>query len=307
MGLRQPFPAGGAGLYRRALAYGAQGRRAGRAGLHPAGGRPGAAGQSRRCATGGDPQPALAKAGGQAAGGTGHRAQRGVQRQAFRAAERRVDRRRAEPAPGARFLRPARAADPPSGTAARGAAPGRAARGRRRVARSRAELAATGSGPARGASSPAWLYFAPGPAAQGAEPPGGRVPPEPAERLPDHPQRPRRAVYRPAALSARQGRPGLRLRRYPSPGLARLSAATFRQPRRQPRAGAVLARGQPCAAAAYRGPGGRPGSGAGADAGEERPAGVDGARRRVPRLAGGACDRGRGGGAARAAGAAGAG
>lgn len=55
----------------------------------------------------------------------------------------------------------------------------------------------------------------PGPAAQGAEPPGGRVPPEPAERLPDHPQRPRRAVYRPAALSARQGRPGLRLRRYP--------------------------------------------------------------------------------------------
>ncbi|CDI89772.1 major facilitator superfamily permease [Pseudomonas aeruginosa PA38182] len=128
-----------------------------------------------------------------------------------------------------------------------------------------------------------------------------------AKRLPDHPQRPRRAVYRPAALSARQGRPGLRLRRYPSPGLARLSAATFRQPRRQPRAGAVLARGQPCAAAAYRGPGGRPGSGAGADAGEERPAGVDGARRRVPRLAGGACDRGRGGGAARAAGAAGAG
>ncbi len=70
------FPAGGAGLYRRALAYGAQGRRAGRAGLHPAGGRPGAAGQSRRCATGGDPQPALAETGGQAAGGTGHRAQR---------------------------------------------------------------------------------------------------------------------------------------------------------------------------------------------------------------------------------------
>lgn len=139
--------AGGAGLYRRALAYGAQGRRAGRAGLHPAGGRPGAAGQSRRCAAGGDPQPALAETGGQAAGGTVHRAQRGVQRQ-FRAAERRVDWRRAEPAPGARFLRPARAADPPSGTAARGAAPGCAARGRRRVARSRAELAATGSGPA---------------------------------------------------------------------------------------------------------------------------------------------------------------
>lgn len=35
MGLRRPFPAGGTGLYRRALAYGAQGHRAGRTGLHP--------------------------------------------------------------------------------------------------------------------------------------------------------------------------------------------------------------------------------------------------------------------------------